>query len=108
MFSFFILLSFGFCRHSPPLVLRFYDSAYRYRLGSILYGCSRSNPDLRLMGSRNDAIPRRLHRTVRRRSQLEVAPSTEKSHRPPLASTLTELTHYANPANPGTLANAYT
>jgi hypothetical protein len=43
MFSFFIHLSSGFCRYSPPLVLRFYDSAYRYRLGSILYGCSRSN-----------------------------------------------------------------
>jgi len=58
---------------------RFYDSAYRYRLGSILHGCSRSNPDLRLMGSRNDAAlssrsrrvlkkvivyhPRRLHGT---------------------------------------------
>jgi AAA domain len=77
---------FAFCRHSPPLVLRFYDSAYRYRLGSILYGCSRSNPDLRLMGSRNDTIPRTLHRTVRRRSQLEIAPSTEKSHRPRPAS----------------------
>src|SRR3979490_2547996 len=71
--------SFAFCRHSPPLVLRFYDSAYRYRLGSILYGCSRSNPDLRLMGARNnDPILRQPHRTVRRRSQLEVAPSTEK------------------------------
>ena len=78
MFSFFIHLSFGFCRHSPPLALRFYDSAYRYRLGSILYDCSRSNTDLRLMGSSNDAITRRLHRTVRRPSQLEVAPSTEK------------------------------
>src|ERR1700746_1976245 len=81
-FSFFIHLSLAFCRHSPPLVLRFYDSAYRYRLGSILYGCSPSNPDLLLMGSRNDTIPRTLHRTVRRRSQLEIAPSTEKSHRP--------------------------
>jgi hypothetical protein len=33
------------------------------------------------------AVENRLHRTVRRRSQLEVAPSTEKSHRPPPTST---------------------
>src|SRR5260370_2827406 len=26
-FSFFIHLSFAFCRHSPPLVLRFYDGS---------------------------------------------------------------------------------
>jgi hypothetical protein len=32
---------------------------------SLTTGTSRSNPDLRLMGSRNDTIPHRLHRTVR-------------------------------------------
>ena len=33
----------AFCRHSPPLVLRFYDSAYRYSLSSIFYGDGGSN-----------------------------------------------------------------
>jgi hypothetical protein len=86
MFSFFIHLSSGFCRYSPPLVLRFYDSAYRYRLGSILYGCSRSNADPRLMGSKNDAIPRGLHRTVRRLSSRSRR-LLKKSYRLPPAST---------------------
>jgi hypothetical protein len=107
LFSFFVHLSFAFCRHSPPLVLRSYDSAYRYRLGSILYGCSRSNPDLRLMGSRNDTIPvgytgqRVGALNSRSRRVLKKSSSTTRVD-------LTELTHYANPGNLGTLAHAYT
>jgi hypothetical protein len=46
IFSFSSHRLFAFCRHSPPLVLRFYDSAYRYSLSSIFYGDGGSNPDL--------------------------------------------------------------
>src|SRR6266436_1532333 len=48
IFSFFSHRLLAFCRHSPPLVLRSYDSAYRYALSSIFYGDGRSNSDLRL------------------------------------------------------------
>jgi hypothetical protein len=107
MFSFFIHLSLAFCRHSPPLVLRFYDSAYRYRLGSILYDCSRSNTDLRLTGSRNDTVPRgytgqcvgALSSRSRRVLKKVIVYHPRQAHR---ADPLRES------ANPGTLANAYT